>query len=264
MRQTTGRLTALLLLAASAPVLAGCTIPVDDAAAAGVDAPSVAVDAPATPILAGRTVFLDPGHNGANDASAGNQVPTGRGGTKDCQTTGTSTDAGYPEHTFAWEVSALIRAELEALGARVLLSRPDDAAVGPCVDARAEAANAAGVDAAVSVHADGAGPDQHGFHVCYSAPPLNPTQAGPSVAFAGAVRDSLREAGLVPSTYVGQDGLMPREDLAGLNLAQRPTVLVELGNMRNADEARSMTDAAGRARYAGAVARGVADFLDPR
>ena len=33
--------------------------------------------------IAGMIVFLDPGHNGANDASISRQVPTGRGGTKD-------------------------------------------------------------------------------------------------------------------------------------------------------------------------------------
>ena len=32
--------------------------------------------------VAGMIVFLDPGHNGANDASMTRQVPTGRGGTK--------------------------------------------------------------------------------------------------------------------------------------------------------------------------------------
>ncbi|MGV7580435.1 Rv3717 family N-acetylmuramoyl-L-alanine amidase, partial [Mycobacterium kansasii] len=52
--------------------------------------------------LAGMVVFIDPGHNGANDASIGRQVPTGRGGTKDCQASGTSTNSGYPEHTFTW------------------------------------------------------------------------------------------------------------------------------------------------------------------
>ena len=73
-------------------VLSGCTIPVDDATAdPAAAAPSTGVPAPA---LTGRTVFLDPGHSGANYASIGGQVPTGRGGVKDCQTTGTGTDAG--------------------------------------------------------------------------------------------------------------------------------------------------------------------------
>lgn len=53
--------------------------------------------------IAGMIVFLDPGHNGANDASIGRQVPTGRGGTKNCQESGTATDDGYPEHSFTWD-----------------------------------------------------------------------------------------------------------------------------------------------------------------
>ena len=48
----------------------------------------------AAPNIAGMIVFLDPGHNGANDASLTKQVPTGRGGTKDCQTSGTATNDG--------------------------------------------------------------------------------------------------------------------------------------------------------------------------
>jgi N-acetylmuramoyl-L-alanine amidase len=37
--------------------------------------------------IAGTMVFLDPGHNGANDVSISRQVPNGRVGTKECQTT---------------------------------------------------------------------------------------------------------------------------------------------------------------------------------
>jgi N-acetylmuramoyl-L-alanine amidase len=61
-------------------------------------------DARATSNIAGMIVFLDPGHNGANDSSINRQVTNGRGGTKECQTTGTTTDNGYPEHTFNWAV----------------------------------------------------------------------------------------------------------------------------------------------------------------
>ena len=53
--------------------------------------------------IAGMSVFLDPGHSGINDSSMTKQVPNGRGGTKDCQASGTATDDGYPEHTFTWD-----------------------------------------------------------------------------------------------------------------------------------------------------------------
>ncbi|MFC9787048.1 Rv3717 family N-acetylmuramoyl-L-alanine amidase [Rhodococcus sp. NPDC127528] len=256
----------LLPVVAAALTLTGCTIPTEGAAAADRSAP--AVPAPllsAVPVAAtglhGRTVFLDPGHSGSHDAAITAQVPTGRGGTKDCQTTGTSTDDGYPEHTLAWQVVDHMRTQLESLGARVVLSRTDDTSVGSCVDERAAMANASGADAVVAVHADGAAPREHGFHVCYSVPPLNAVQTGPSVAFATAMRDAMTVAGFTPSTYVGDRGLQGRDDLAGLNLATRPSVLVELGNMRNPDEAREMTGDDGRARYARAVVAGITSFL---
>src|SRR5690348_18327107 len=84
--------------------------------------------------IAGKIVFLDPGHNGSNDSSISRQVPTGRGGTKDCQASGTSTDDGYPEHTFTWETVLRIRQALTALGVRTAMSRGDDTGLGPCVD----------------------------------------------------------------------------------------------------------------------------------
>ncbi|MDV6270117.1 Rv3717 family N-acetylmuramoyl-L-alanine amidase [Rhodococcus globerulus] len=242
-------------------ITAGCTIPTGTAESAAAVTPAAA---PATEPLIGKVVFLDPGHNGANDDTIDTQVPTGRGGSKNCQTTGTNTDAGFAEHTFNWEVTSLVKSELEAEGATVLLSRPDDTSVGSCVDARAEAANASGADIVVSIHADGAdGADAsaEGFHVCYSAPPLNPVQAGPSVTLAETMRDSLTGAGLTPSTYIGENGLSPRADLTGLNLAQRPSILVELGNMRNADEAARMSSPAGQAEYASAISDGVQAFL---
>ena len=218
--------------------------------------------APAAPVnIAGKIVFLDPGHNGASDASMSRQVPTGRGGTKDCQASGTATDDGYPEHAFTWETTLRIRQALHALGVRTAMSRGDDNSVGPCVDERAAMANSLRPDAVVSIHADGGPPTGRGFHVLYSSPPLNDVQAGPSVRFATIMRDQLRASGLVPSTYIGQNGLNPRSDIAGLNLAQFPSILVELGNMKNPADSALMKTPEGRQKYADAVVRGIAGFL---
>lgn len=211
--------------------------------------------------IAGMIVFLDPGHNGANDASMTRQVPNGRGGTKDCQATGTSTSDGYPEHTFTWDTTLRIRTALNALGARTAMSRGDDTSVGPCVDQRAEMANALHPNAIVSIHADGGPPTGRGFHVNYSAPPLNQVQAGPSVQFARIMRDQLQASGIPPANYIGQDGLYGRADLAGLNLAQYPSVLVELGNMKNPADSALMQTPGGRQKYADAVVRGIMGFL---
>jgi N-acetylmuramoyl-L-alanine amidase len=242
----------MLKIAAAAPVAASLST-----MAATMTAPS----AVAAPTIAGMIVFLDPGHNGANDASINHQVTNGRGGTKECQTTGTTTDDGYPEHTFNWDTVLRIRAALTQAGVRTAMSRGNDNALGPCVDQRAAMANALQPDAIVSIHADGGPPDGRGFHVNYSDPPLNQAQAGPAVRFAQIMRDQLVAAGLQPSTYRGSDGLYGRADLAGLNLAQYPSILIEMGNMKNPDDAAVLESPDGRARYAAAVVSGIAAYL---
>jgi N-acetylmuramoyl-L-alanine amidase len=222
----------------------------------------VAPTADAAPAqIAGMIVFLDPGHNGSNDDSISRQVPTGRGGTKDCQASGTTTDDGFPEHTFNWETTLRIRQQLTALGVRTAMSRGDDTGLGPCVDERAAMANSLRPNAIVSIHADGGPPTGRGFHVIYSSPPLNDAQAGPSPRFAGIMRDQLKASGFVPSTYIGEAGLNPRADIAGLNLAQFPSILVELGNMKNPVDSALMKTPEGRQKYAEAVVRGIAGFL---
>lgn len=144
---------------------------------------------------------------------------------------------------------------------RTALSRGNDNALGPCVDARAAMANNLHPNAIVSIHADGGPATGRGFHVNYSAPPLNQAQAGPSVQFAKVMRDSLAASGIPPANYIGQDGLKGRDDLAGLNLAQYPSVLVELGNMKNPADVALMKSDTGRQKYAQSVTRGILAFL---
>jgi N-acetylmuramoyl-L-alanine amidase len=237
-----GRLVALLILSL--------------ASGAMVDTPKASAAS-----LAGMAVFLDPGHNGVYDSSITRQVPNGRNGTKQCNTTGTATNDGYSEHAFNWDVTVRIRDALNQMGARTQMSRDDDNSVGPCVDQRAALANAMHPDAIVSIHADGGPATGRGFHVNYSSPPLNDAQGGPAMQLAHAMHDALLASGLQPSTYIGSDGLYGRADLAGLNLAEFPAVLVELGNMKNGDDAARMQSADGRAKYAAAVTDGIVAYL---
>ena len=188
--RSTGRIAACAAVLCA--VLGGCT-----GAPAGPppSAPLTTAPPPATPPppsasptavpsgtgQPGRTpvVVLDAGHNGGNAthlATINKPVPDGRGGTKPCNTTGTATDAGYPEHAFTFDVTARVRTRLVAAGVRVVTTRPDDAGIGPCVDERGRAGAKADADAVVSIHADGAAAADRGYHVALSAPPLNPAQ----------------------------------------------------------------------------------------
>jgi N-acetylmuramoyl-L-alanine amidase len=265
-RRPLARLSALLV-AALVAALAGCGgEPVSPAATASVsDSSGAESAAPAAPAPAvKRTVLLDPGHNGGNAAHAAEinkEVPDGRGGTKPCNTTGTATDAGYPEHKFTWDVALRVGELLIANGVNAKLTRTNDTGVGPCVDIRGKLAEKYNVDAEVSIHADGAAPAGKGFHVAYPRPALNTAQGAPSLALATSLRDALTGAGLPESTYLGKAGLAPRADLAGLNWSKRPVALVECANMRNPQEAVTVSNAAGRQRYAQAIAIGIMKWL---
>lgn len=223
---------------------------------------------PAEPLpLAGRVVVLDPGHQlGNRSFPAEVNRPVAAGGfTKPCNTTGTATVGDYPEATLTWDVSRRVARGLEDLGARVVLTRSSnsDRAWGPCVDARGRAGNS-GADLKLSIHADGAvSPDAHGFHVIRppDRAPWTDDIAAPSRRLALVVRRALRGAGFGYATYVGRDGLDVRSDLGTLNLADVPTVMVELGNMRSPRDARFMTRVSGRARYADALVAAVRGYL---
>lgn len=219
--------------------------------------------------LAGRIVVLDPGHQLGNHnfpRRINRLVPAG-GFRKPCNTTGTATDRGYPEATFVWQVSRIVERRLEALGARVVLTRQanSQALWGPCVDMRGLAGNQVGADLKLSIHADGSlAPRARGFHVIAPADRRRWTHdiVGASRRLALDLRAALRAGGFARANYVaGGDGLDVRGDLATLNLSDVPAAMVELGNMRNAREARRMAGPAGRAAYAAALVAAVRGYL---
>ncbi|MEO7745308.1 MAG: N-acetylmuramoyl-L-alanine amidase [Actinomycetota bacterium] len=198
--------------------------------------------------LAGRVVHLDAGHDGGNAAQPARAralVPAG-GFRKPCNTTGTSTDSGYAEHAFTFDVVARAAALLRAQGATVVLSRASDTGFGPCVDRRAAIGNLAHADAAISVHADGALSSGRGFHVIAAALAPdggNAAMLARSYRLALAVRAAFRTGtGEQYATYTAHQGLTRRSDLAGLNLSRVPTVFIECGNMRNPGDAQRMRD----------------------
>ncbi|MDT7745517.1 MAG: N-acetylmuramoyl-L-alanine amidase [Actinomycetota bacterium] len=222
-------------------------------------APAATARPGAFPLAPGATVVVDPGHNGRNGPGSGidRPVPDGRGGTKPCNTTGASTADGYPEHAFTWAVSRLLADRLRARGYRVVLTRESDDGVGPCVDVRGAAGARAGAAAVISVHADGGPTTGHGFHVLYSSPPLNAAQRGPARSLADAAVASMHVAGFTPATYIGREGLDARDDIAGLNLATVPSVLVECANLRNPGDAALARSPQGQQRFADALAAAV-------
>ena len=213
----------------------------------------------------GRVVVIDPGHNGANGANPGTinaLVDAGFGETKPCNTTGTSTNAGYSEHQFTWGVSTRLQSLLQAQGFTVIMTRDSDDGVGPCVNKRAAIGNNANAAAVVSIHGDGDDASAQGFYVMTAErAPAGAGMAAQSDGLASVMRDALVNGGLSPSNHLGSGGLWKRSDLAGLNLSVRPTVMIELGNMRNSSDAALMTSSSGQQQFAQGLANGVAAYL---
>ncbi|WFB09819.1 N-acetylmuramoyl-L-alanine amidase [Streptomyces sp. LX-29] len=220
--------------------------------------------------LKGKVIVIDPGHNPHNREHPSEIARLVDIGTKkkECDTTGTATNSGYPEASFTLDVARRARTLLEERGAKVEFTQDGDRRYGPCVDERARIGNRAGADAVVSVHADGAGAGQRGFHVIAPASVRGgaaDTSAivGPSRELAEAVIDRFTAATRTePANYLGGGtGLTVRDDLGGLNLSTVPKVFIECGNMRDPEDAARLTDPKWRARAAQGIAEGITDFL---
>jgi N-acetylmuramoyl-L-alanine amidase len=207
--------------------------------------------------LAGRLILLDPGHQLGNSnprfSRYINQTRFNGAIVKSCNTTGTATNAGLPEATFTWAVAKRLKRMLEAAGARVEMTRSTNSrdAWGPCTWDRAKMANRLGADAMVSIHADGASSGSKGFFAM--TPALIAGWTDDVVAkdrrLANAMIAGMKSAGAPPSNYVSGQ-LMVSRDTTSLNVSNVPTVTIEVGNMRNAQEARRMSSTSGQRQYA--------------
>lgn len=215
--------------------------------------------------LAGKVVGIDPGHNGRNGDDPRfltRQVWNGRE-YEDCDTTGTQTAGGYTEARFNYNVATYLQADLIADGAHVVMTRHNNDGVGPCVTTRAQIINRAHASVAIDIHADGGPVSGRGFTV------LEPVADGPndkvikpSLVFAADVRAALLAGtGMPQSDYYGHDGLIRRDNLAGLNLTTVPKVLVECGNMVNPDDARLLTRPSFQQQLARAFTAAIVQFL---
>ncbi|HEY5202173.1 MAG TPA: N-acetylmuramoyl-L-alanine amidase [Acidothermaceae bacterium] len=215
--------------------------------------------------LTGKVIVLDPGHNLNNSSSINKNVYAGNGVYKACDTTGTSTNAGYPEHAFTWDVANRTATILRAEGATVILTRPNDASIGPCITTRAQIGNDAHANAFVAIHADGGPAGGHGFFVMQpppSNPNVNPGGAPQSRILATVMHDTFHAVTEIPySTYIA-NGYYPNTTTTGtINLSHGPVITIECLNMRNSGDAAIATNPMDRQTIAAGIAAGLTAFL---
>jgi len=288
----THRFGGVLAVAAVMLIAAGCATSTDASTVSPGDVPITAAPAPLPSIteppvpvttseppathgpsetpgplpLAGRVIVIDPGHNGRNAQhleETTKLVDIGNG-TKPCNSTGTASAGGFSEAELNWQVALRTREALAALGANVVLTRLDNDGWGPCITERAAVGNRVEADAAVSIHADGGPADGRGFHVIHPAfvPGLTDDIAAPSLQLARSLRASMAETAMPVADYIAVDGFSERSDLGGLNLSDIPAVFLEMGNMKNAEDAALLADAGFQQEVAAAIARALSTFLE--
>jgi N-acetylmuramoyl-L-alanine amidase len=249
---------------ATAPTASGGSgTPGGDGAPGGTTAKRAA---PRQSALAGKVIVIDPGHNGGDAAHPEivNRLVDVVTGRKPCDAVGTATNSGYGEHAFNWDVANRLKRVLRAAGAKVVLTRSSDKGVGPCITERAAIGNRHKADAALSIHADGAGRRDHGFHIIEPLPIKghNEQIVPASQRLGRALRDAYREGtGLPYATYRGKQAIDARDDLGGLNLSTRPKVFIECGNMKHPGDAAKLASGAFRQRIAESIADGFAAYF---
>lgn len=230
-----------------------------------VGSPGVrATDAAVLP-LAGVVIAIDPGHDGGNAAhitQISRKVWIGNRW-KACDTVGTSTVRGYPEHRFTFAVALRVKARLKALGATVYMTRTSDTGFGPCIDKRGKFGAKVHAQLTVSIHGDGSSSSHRGFFVMKPGlvPGYTSDIVGRSATLARAVRRGLLRAGLPMANYYTSTGLVTRTDMGTFNMSDVPVVMVELGNMKNSGDAARMTSWSGRDRYAVGLVAGIRFYL---
>ncbi|GGM09398.1 N-acetylmuramoyl-L-alanine amidase [Deinococcus aerophilus] len=186
---------------------------------------------PARP-LEGRTITLDPGHGGTQNGGAGS--------------------LRVPEKNLVLPIALRTAELLRAQGATVNLTRTGDVTLG--LYERGQSAENSRSDLLVSIHANALpdGRDPRGIRgpeVYFTHPQ--------AAALAGTILGQLRAR--LPELGPGA-GLKAGADLALTRPSGQISVLVETAYLTDAGNLRTLHSAAGRERFAAAIAAGIADF----
>jgi len=179
---------------------------------------------PSPGTLSGLTIMVDPGHGGRDN--------------------GTMAGRDSYEKTVNFSLAQKVKAELEAMGATVLMTRYDDS--NPSLDQRIQMAHNNRVDLFISVHHNSAGSNQtaSGVETFFNSPF--------SESLARSVQDQL--ANYLPNRGAkSYNFFVAREK-------QFPSILIEYGFMSNPSEEQLIIDPTHQDNMARATAQGILNY----
>ena len=211
----------------------------------------------AVPVESQHTVAIDPGHQGPGvDMSATEPNGPGSSVMKMKATSGTAGVAsGVGEYALNLTISQQLQTELENRGYNVVLTRTsNDEAISNAE--RAQFANQSGADVYLRIHANGSEDSSTRGALALIGSASNP--------WVGSLYDdSYRLADDVLNSYCSRTGfanlgIQTTDTMTGINWAQEPVMILEMGFMTNPQEDVTMEDP----EFQTSMVTGIADGLD--
>lgn len=228
----------------------------------GSDSENTSADAAqaqtSTPHTGGHLVVIDPGHQSKGMSE---KEPNGPGSSnmKAKVTGGTSgKTSGLTEYQLNLTVGLKLRDELVARGYTVIMTRESNDVSLSNVD-RAQIANNNGAEAFVRIHANGSDDTSinGAMTICQtSSNPYNAAYYSQSRKLSDCVLDSFVAATGCKKQYVWETDTM-----TGINWANVPSTIIEMGYMSNPTEDTNMASEAYQSQMVTGIANGIDAFF---
>lgn len=210
--------------------------------------------------LIGITIGLDPGHQ-RHDNDGTEPVMPGSDDLKKKVSSGTyGRFSGVPEYAVNLQVGLKLKAALESLGAKVVMTRETHGVDIPNSQ-RATMMNEAGVNCWLRIHANGTdNPKTHGMFILVPAKGSMNTTSDTVQQESVSLAEVLLKHTL-DSTGATDLGIQKRSDQTGFGWSAVPVCNIEMGHMTNETEDFSLVSEAYQEKIVEGLAQGFIDFF---